>query len=240
MNTFHIILTSVISAVLGILTALATTHYKTKKQQRLEKEKEKDQIRLKYLNPLLVASIDYHERMVDIKERRRDEDKKNKLVTWFREIKTNNRANQQLFEYWVNDEGFFAMSTLYVTAVYLFYAGQIRRELPFIELAPGDDKALLIHLSKVRAAIGGKWGIWENIQDSIGAYLGDETHKRVMSYRGFCNMLIDKSEMVWFNRLIDFYRDIDKKTEEHIDKIVTSVQALIYFLNLNMKLKKDE
>lgn len=240
MNTFHIILTSVISAALGILTALATTHYKMRKQHRLEKEKEKDQIRLKYLNPLLVAGIDYLERMADIKERRQDEGKTNKMVTWFREIKENKRTDKQSFEYWINDEGFFAMSTLYVTAVYLFYAGQIRRELPFIELAPGDDKALLNHLSNVRTAIGSKWGIWENIQDSLGAYLGDETNKRVMSYRGFCNMLIDKSEMVWFNRLIDFYRDIDKKTEDHIEKIITSIQALIDFLNRNMKLKKDE
>lgn len=236
MNTIQILLTSIISAIIGILTALITTTYKMKKQQYFEKQKEKSRIRLKYLNPLLVASLDYLERMIDIKKRRQVEEKKNKMVQWFLEIKINKRMDKKSFEYWANDEGYFAISTLYVTAVYFFYASQIRRELPFIELSPGDDKTLLEHISYVRTSIGGKYGIWETIQDSLGAYLLDNRNETVINYRQFCDLIIDQTEYVWFNRLIDFYRDINKKTEDHINKIISSLQSLIEFLNKSMDL----
>lgn len=240
MENIQLIVPALISCVFGIITAFITTSYKLKKQHKIEREKEKDRIRLKYLNPLLVASKDLLERTIDIKRRRMNEEEKNKMIQWFKKIKTNERGDKQSFEYWANDEGYFAMSSLYVTAVYFCYASKIRREFPFIELRPGDDKALLHHISEVRTAIGGKYGIWETIQDSLGSYLINEDDDTVKNYREFCDFILDRSEFVWFNRLIDFYRDIHKKLEDHIENIELSLKALIEFLNTNLDIKRTE
>lgn len=237
---FPVLISSVFGIISAFLTTFITINLKFKKQLRLDKEKENERIRLKYLNPLLVAGMDLLERISDIKERRLNQDTKKQMVSWFMEIRTNNRINPDSFEFWANDEGYFAMSTLYITAVYFAYAGKIRRELPFIELSPGDDKALLSHLSKVRTAIGGTYGIWETIQDSLGSYLINKEDGTIKNYREFCDNIIDKSKYIWFNRLIDFYRDIDKKLEEHIAGIESSLQALVDFLNKNLKIKNNK
>jgi hypothetical protein len=241
-NIVDLLLPALISSVFGIisafLTAYITIDLRLKKQLKVEKEKENERVRLKYLNPLLVAGMDLLERILDIKERRLQEETKNQMVSWFLEIKNNNRTNRESFEFWANDEGYFAMSTLYVTAVYFAYASKIRIELPFIELRPGDDKALLSHLSEVRTAIGGTYGIWETIQDSLGSYLINKEDNTIKNYREFCENIIDKSQYVWFNRLIDFYRDIDKKSEAHIARIESSLQMLVDFMNKNLQIKK--
>lgn len=240
-NIVDLLFPALISSVFGIISAFVTAYItinlRFKKQIKLDKEKESERVRLKYLNPLLVAGMDLLERIFDIRKRRLKEDTKKQMVSWFMEIRKNNRTNRESFEFWANDEGYFAMSTLYITAVYFAYAGKIRIELPFIELSPGDDKALLSHLSNVRTAIGGTYGIWETIQDSLGSYLINKEDSTIKNYREFCDNIIDKSKYIWFNRLIDFYRDIDKKLEEHIAGIESSLQALVDFLNNNLKIK---
>jgi len=235
-----LILTAAISAVFGIVSALITTNYKLRQERSVEKSKENERIRIKYLYPLLVVAQDLLERISDIRRRRRNEKNRNEMMPWFRRIKTDQRNNSSAFEYWANDEGYFAMSTLYITAVYFYYVSKIRREFPFIEINPGDNAALLDHLSDVRISIGGKYGIWEALQDSLGAYLADEKEDKIINYREFCQLIIDRSEFIRFNRLVDFYRDTDKKLEDQFENIESSLKALINFLSLNLNVKRTE
>ena len=53
-----IILPLILSPILGIIAALITTSYKLKREKQREREKEKKHIRLKILNPFLIASED--------------------------------------------------------------------------------------------------------------------------------------------------------------------------------------
>lgn len=235
-----LLIPALISCAFGILSAYFTTNYRFRKQKLLEKEKEKEHIRLTYLNPLLVAGEDLLERILDIKARRKSNQAKADMIQWFKEIKSNDRQNKASFERWANDEGYFAMSTLYVTALYFSHASKIRSELPFIELSPGDDKALLNHISKARTAIGGKYGIWETIQDALGSNLIKNDQGGVMNYKDFCKVIADESEYIWFNRLIDFYRDVHKKLDEHIDNIAASLTDLIEFLVTSLKIKRTQ
>jgi hypothetical protein len=230
------VISIITSLVTGIITGLITISYKLKKQFSIDKEKEYERIRIKYLHPLLVAAQDLLDRMTDIRRRRKNEKEKNKMMQWFRKIKSDS-LDKGSFEYWANDEGYFAMSSLYVTAVYFSYASRIRREFPFIELSPGDNKALLSHIADVRLSIGGKFGIWEVVQDSLGSYLIKKDSDLLKSYKEFCESIIDKAEVSWFNRLIDFFADIDKKLEDHLENIQSSLTSLIDFLAKNLEIK---
>lgn len=232
-DSTKVLLTLFVSPVLGVIAALITTQYKLRQEREIDRDKEKEHIRLKILNPLLVASEDLLERMTDIKRRRNDPAKCGDMKRWFREVKDKRWQDPNAFAYWANDEGYFAMSTLYITAVYFYYAGTIRRDFPFFELAQGSESTLLSHLSEVRASIGGKFGIWEAMQDSLGAYL--VTDGTLKNYRQFCEMIISESQAVWFNRLIDFYRDIHMKLEDQLGNIEHSLEALIAFLRLNLQ-----
>jgi hypothetical protein len=231
-DTTKVWLTLFLTPALGAVAALITTQYKLRQQRLVEQDKEKEHIRLKILNPLLVASEDLLERMTDVKRRRNDPAKRADMARWFRAVKDKPSQDPAYFARWANDEGYFAMSTLYITAVYFYYAGTIRRDFPFFELEHGGESTLLSRLSEVRGSIGGKFGIWEVMQDSLGAYLA--TDGAVKDYRQFCEMIISDTDALWFNRLIDFYRDIHMKLEDQLGNIEHSLKELIAFLRLNL------
>ena len=233
-----LVVPGLISCFFSIIIAVITTNHKLKKQFDIDKEKENERIRIKYLQPLLVAAQDLLERITDIRRRRMNERERNRMMQWFNKVKTDSKADKSSFAYWANDEGYYAVSTLYITAVYFSYANKIRSEFPFIQLSSGDNKALLYRIADVRFSIGGKFGIWEAIQDSLGRYLINEDGT-IKNYRNFTEAISSEDE-VWFNRLIDFYKDIDKKLEDHLENIESSLEALIEFLSDNLQVKRTE
>jgi hypothetical protein len=230
-----VLLTVFVSPFLGVLAAVLTTRYQLRQQRAVDRDKEKEHIRLKILNPLLIAAEDLLDRLTDIERRRKDPAKAADMIRWFAQAKQLPRQDAGRLAFWANDEGYFAMSTLYVTAVYFYYAATIRRDFPFFELVAGGESTLLSHLSETRLSIGGKFGIWEAMQDSLGAYLaaGDA----VKNYRQFCEMIIDEREAPWLNRLVDFYRDVHMKLDDHLGNIDHSLRALIEFLRVNLGIR---
>jgi hypothetical protein len=228
-----VLLPILVSPILGIVAAVITTHYKLRQERDVARDKDKEHVRLKILNPLLIASEDLLERMTNIKRRRHDPAKCEDMKRWFREVKERRGRDPSAFAFWANDEGYYAMSTLYITAVYFHYAGTIRRDFPFFELAQGGETTLLSHLSDARVSIGGKFGIWEAMQDSLGAYLARDGGLK--NYREFCEMIIGEPEAVWFNRLVDFYRDIHMKLDDQLSNIERSLERLITFLRRNLQ-----
>lgn len=237
-NIERLVVTALISCVFSIFIAVITTNHKLKKEFKIAKEKENEQIRIKYLQPLLVAAQDLLERITDIRRRRMNDREKIRMMQWFTKVKTESKADKNSFAFWANDEGYFAVSTLYITAVYFSYASKIRREFPFIQLSSGDNKALLYRIADVRFSIGGKFGIWEALQDSLGRYLINDDGS-IKNYRNFTEA-ISSADAVWFNRLIDFYQDIDKKLEDHLENIESSLESLIEFLSGNLQVKRTE
>lgn len=197
-------------------------------QQTIEQEREKAKIRIQYLNPLRVAATDLFERISAIRSKILDDKARDFLKETFHEIKIKDRDKKEEFASWSNSVGYYAMSTLYITTLYYSRASKIRSELPFIELGPDDDQALLDYLSAVRKSFGGEYNVWETIQDSLGSYIR-KTDGAVMNYREFCQSIIDKTDYIWFLRLIDFYRDIHLKKDE-LSRIAESLSNLIKFL----------
>lgn len=234
-DTTKVLLTLFLAPLLGVVAAFFTTRYKLRQERDDDRDKEKEHIRLKILNPLLIAAEDLLDRLTDIERRRKDPAKAADMIRWFAQVKALPRQDAGRLAFWANDEGYFAMSTLYVTAVYFYYASTIRRDFPFFELASGSESTLLSHLSDARLSIGGKFGIWEAMQDSLGAYLAKDA--TVKNYRQFCEMIIDEKEAPWLNRLVDFYRDVHMKLDDHLGNIEHSLRALIEFLRLNLGIR---
>ncbi len=77
--------------------------------------------------------------------------------------------------------------------------------------------------------MGGAYGIWEELQDSLGNYLLKE-NGNIMDYREFCEEIFDETDYLWFLRLIDFYGDIHIKASAEIHEMVESLQTLDAFL----------
>ncbi|HRP97395.1 MAG TPA: hypothetical protein PL143_14195 [Rhodocyclaceae bacterium] len=234
-DSARLVLQIVLSSGFGVAAALITTNYKFRKERQVERDKEKENLRLKFLNPLLVASEDLLDRLMDIKRRRDDPGKSGEMQRWFRAVADKRAHDSRARASWANDEGYFAVSTLYITAVYFYYAGRIRRDFPFVELGSGGETALLSHLSDVRIAIGGKFGIWEALQDSLGAYM-ETQGGGVKNYRQMCELLIADAEAVWFGRLMDFYRDIHLKLDDQLDNVEHALKALIRFLKAKLEI----
>ena len=74
------------------------------------------------------------------------------------------------------------------------------------------------------------------MQDSLGTYL-ETKDGTVKNYRQFCEAIIDEVDNIWFNRLIDFYRDIHLKWDDHIDNIQHALGELASFLRTNLNIK---
>src|SRR5450755_2618238 len=101
-DSTKVLLTLFVSPVLGAIAALITTQYKLRQEREIDRDKEKEHIRLKILNPLLVACEDLLERMTDIKRRRNDPVKCGDMKRWFRDVKDKRGQDPNAFAYWAN------------------------------------------------------------------------------------------------------------------------------------------
>jgi hypothetical protein len=241
-NFYQMILTAVFSILTAAATALITANFRLREikqqseiQQEVEKEREKSKIRIQYLNPLYISSKDLSTRLNDINSKLEGNNEKEIMLNNFRYFDENTIVNEH-FGNWCNSDGYFCISTLYLTSVYFLHASRVRFELPFIQLSPNEDRKLLAHLSKVREAFGGRFGIWEIIQDSIGTYIKKDNNS-VMNYREFCKEISDKSKFIWFGNLIGFYKDVGGKKPHELKESISALKELLQFLEEAQKIK---
>lgn len=228
-----LVVPAVIGGVVGVISSIFATRAKMREivetyslDQRAKEIEAKTKIRIQYLNPLHIATADLHERFVDIERRVGERD--DLLRNTMRELKDGAHRGREYVD-WVNGLGHYGISTLYLTLVFLAQVRKIRSELPFLELTSGEDQALLGHLARIRRAFGGDYGIWRNLQDSLGSYVR-KADGSLMDYREFCTLLGDDSVFPWFNRLVEFYRDIERKTPAQRGEMAASLSDLLEFL----------
>ena len=151
------IITAIIALVSGAVSAVITAQLKSREldrvfsnkveeiktqmklQQEAEKQSQKANLRLQYVNPLQSATKELVDRIAVI-ESRMGSQFEHDMKDWFRRIKSfwedrnkDDRAKQD-FATWCLYEGSFAMATLHKSAVYFCYASQILQKSPFSEL----------------------------------------------------------------------------------------------------------
>jgi hypothetical protein len=199
--------------------------FRIDEQRKSAEERAKTQI--KYLNPLRIAAIDLQERLGSVNQRVHDAD--SFLTDTVSEVGTRAQRNDERFARWANGIGQYALSTMHLICIYLARASRIRAELPFVQLSSRGDQDLLERLSKVRASLGGEFGIWESLQDSLGDYIIN-ADGALMDYREFCMQLEDAGRAHWFQRVIDYLHDFHKKTPAERQAPIDSLGDLIIFL----------
>jgi len=116
-------------------------------------------------------------------------------------------------------ETYFTASTLYLTVAYIAYATRVREKLPFSTLVPKYNQLiddLVNHIEEFRRSFEGEYGVWSEVQDSMGevAIKPDGT---VINYYEFCDALSNDETCLYFLRLSDFYRDLAIKLPDIIE-----------------------
>jgi hypothetical protein len=224
------LITTALSLISGVFSAFITTKIAEQTKQKEQQEKRKEKVRISYLNPLYIACDEFLDRLRYIEEiLQKSDDAAQKDIASFKFIKNYDRTNNKQFYKWCNGEGYFAISSLYITVIYLCKASRIRSELPFVGLSSDNDKKLLEHLAEVRQSLGRRYGIWEVNQDSLGSYV-TKADGKIMNYREFCELIVDEHSSIWFLTLFDFYSDISKKKDYEVKATIASLEKLKKFL----------
>ena len=241
----QLVLPAIISILSGGVTAFLATGFKLKEfrgqsqiQQEMDKKREEEKNRIQYLNPLRISAEDLKRRLEEIVDVMQDEQEKIKITNGFDYINESSIGNRKAFDKWCNIDGYFCVATLYMTSVYFSRANKLRAEFPIAQLDPDEDEKLLRLLSQVREAFGGRHGIWETIQDSIGSYTR-KPDGSLMNYREYCGEIADSDKHVWFRSLIDFYVSFHKKLDYEVKEVLSALDELSSFLKEMQKRKNN-
>jgi hypothetical protein len=233
------ILGGALGVVGGIVAAIVTSTQKIKELKEEFKLREKEQkreeiakLRRDYLNPLRLSAEELKERLQILKDKQIDDAEAAKVRPWFVKVKDQITGNYRpddrfAFSNWCNGgEGYFAVSTLYLTLAYFATATRIREDMPFTILVPKYNeyiKTITNHIEKIRTDFGGTYGIWEEIQDSMGK-LALQVNDDIVDYKQFYTDILDDNHCSAFLRMADYYVDFKVKD---IETIINSLEALI-------------
>lgn len=220
-----------LTAVCAALGTLVVSQYQKAKSAREISIAKEISNRFKYLDPLRLATENLTWKLFTIEQKIRQKKTGDGGLYWmlntFHCVKEpqeilNRALSTKEFAFWCNGEGFFAVSTIYVTALYFLHARKIRREY-------SDDNELLQKLDAVRVAFGHEYGIYVLLQDSIGEYMCTDD-KTEIGYRTFCMKIYEEEERLWLLNVLDYFREIDKKTDAQRFAISLAVNDLLLYL----------
>jgi hypothetical protein len=239
-----------LTALLGLLSGLIVQERRARLELRAQRdrdvateekalEKERTAVRLEYLDPLLVAVRDYARRTTSILEKvAGSAEEKNQMYDWFHSIKHPRPGSLVDFAYWCNGEGYFAVSTLYLAAVYFHQVKRVRSKFPLNLLDVGEAEELLSALAGVRVALGKHHGIYTTLQDSVGEHVTSPDGSYV-GYRVFCENLYREEERAWLLGVIDYYRKIRDKPPAEIAEVIGALDQLARTVELVSGLRRE-
>ncbi len=231
----------VLTAACGALTAFVAAQYQASKNSRKEVEAKQAAIQFSYLDPLRVAAENFAWKLFAVEDKIRKNQPGSGGLQWmlqqFHCVKEpgailNRDATFTEYGWWCNGEGFFAVSTIYAAATYFLHARRARRECE-------KDIDLMRKLEAVRRALGHEYGVYVMLQDSMGEYLGDDKGMEI-GYRLFCAKLFHEEERLWFLNLLDYFREIDKKTAEQRRAIRVALHELLSYLSKSTGIRAED
>ncbi|MDB9528141.1 hypothetical protein PN498_19265 [Oscillatoria sp. CS-180] len=195
--------------------------------QREESEASRNKINLIYLNPLRLWLEEAYVRLSEIAD---GIDTHGSAAALLFVTQPSDVSKQEAA--WFNSEGCYLVSTCYITACLFFAIKQVRDNIPYLRLAKGSDTELMTLLFQVSQAFLQELGVFYVIQPSIGNDVYLAAHKRLMTYREFCELLQQPEQRVWFDRLILFYLETGAgKKRARIQTALRAIQALSTFLD---------
>jgi hypothetical protein len=244
-NLLTKVLLLVVGALAGILSGMAGTAFKNRLDRKAETDKAKTSFWADYLYPLRVAASELRDQIVQIYKKvaaekdipEKDLKENYHLRKWFQwakdhiiGVKDNLSDEQRRADFAMHSGGIGceAVSTLYVTAYYLFFATRIRLQTPY----KGGDDELLHCIDEVRRGFS-QLEFYRVTQDSTGVSMKNKTGD-VMNYREFGEALTDKAERAWFLTLADTYFKLHRQDPEHVHMVIRQLDALISVLDTRL------
>jgi hypothetical protein len=244
-------------AIAGIFSGAIGAYYKASLDRKSELKKSEAAIRIQYLYPILMIAVELRAKLVHImgvlqkeKDDTRPEPEMNdpndyRLRFWFWQCKeyvteskfgeTAEDRKRQLAMH-SGGAGYDAVSSLYITASYLWHATRIRLRIP--SDLEGRGIELLQHLDRVRDSLE-VLEFYDVAQDSTGASVTSKTGD-VMNYREFCEAMTSDAERAWFLTLCDVYFKLYRRSLEDVHQVDVSLAALIVFVRDVLALDKHE
>jgi hypothetical protein len=151
---------------------------------------------------------------------------------WFQEAKNHADGSVRIeyFPDWCCYVGIFAVTTMYWTCQFLKASRDLRYHSPFVEVDAGYDRSLQEHLTNVRQAFIGEWGLWDSSQEII-AELVSNPQGQAWNYQDFCIALDsrDRFKIGPLLRPFDYY--IQYFSLANSQKLQQSLIELITFLD---------
>jgi hypothetical protein len=152
--------------------------------------------------------------------------------SWFQEAKNHADGTVRIgyFPDWCCYVGIFAVTTLYWTCQFLRASRELRYHSPFVEVDIGYDRSLQDHLTKVRQAFVGQWGLWDSSQEIV-AELISNPQGQTWNYQDFCLALDSRDSFKIGPLLRPFDYFIQFFSLEDSRRIQASLNELIKFLD---------
>jgi hypothetical protein len=228
------LLTLLAGAVLGIVGTAFKGYYDRREQSR----RTETAIWLNLLTPLNVAAAELSGQLRQAFEHvSKDQDTPGyHLQDWFERCKqyvvapSEEWPDDQRLEHFAmhsGGEGTEAISTLYITALYLFYATQVRYSPPEVASRNWAER-LRVRVDAVRHAYEAI-EFYPVTQDSTGLSMKRDDGT-VKNYRQFGESITAKAERGWFLTLTDVYFKLRQQEPGKVDQILRSLDALSAFL----------
>jgi hypothetical protein len=220
-QVFLLVVTGLCAGFGGILSAQFAAWLSAGKDKKARQTAD----RLELLDPLSQAAESLGWKLRTIADKIRENKAGNGGLQWmlgqFHGVKHQTRTETD-YANWCNGEGFFAVSTVYATAILFATAMHVRRK--YI-----SDTRLVKHLDAVSDALAEGYGIYHMIQDSVGENVTMPSGQ-LLTYRLFCERLHQEQERAWFLNVIDYYREVDKKSEVQRAAVRNALNELLTYL----------
>lgn len=221
------LVTAIVSAITSLIVALGSQYFATRAAHSLEKTKERDRITGEYLNPLRLYLEETYARLSRIEDRLK---RGGGICDSLLSVESPEAIND-LPDDWFTSDGYYLMSSCYLTACLFFHMDQVRSKAPYLPLEQGSDTELVNRLFQISLALGKTGGIYYILQGTLAEAMAGKKGRQVISYRTFCEKFRNPQDLIWFKQLVAFYLAIGQgKKGERIDQAKVAIIDLLRFL----------
>lgn len=216
---------AIVGAATALILAVVTHQLGLRQERRRQLEEERHTVNLKYLNPLRLTVVENYSRLLEILRTVANE-RRCAPLTFIRNPSQLRRRSTS----WYNNEGAYLSSSCYLAACLFATMSRIRRDIPFLRLAAGDDTELLVRMRRVSLGYLRELGVFYATQDTIGRLVDPEGS--LMTYGEFTDLIRSRRSGVWTDWLVRYYLETGRAEKMiRIGETLTAMESLMQFLD---------
>ncbi|MET9695185.1 hypothetical protein ABZY81_43655 [Streptomyces sp. NPDC006514] len=224
------LMTALVSALTSGVVAIVTLLLSGRQQRRVDERAEREQLNVRYLNPLRWHAAEVHYRLSLIVAAVDEAGSYPPALVVDEPHEIEGKQPD-----WFMGHGCALISSTYLTACLFTQLMRVRDDFPFLRLAKGDDTKLATLILRVHIAFLSDGGVYYVTQPSIGSDALLDPDGRLRSYREFCELLMDPARRVWVDILIRFHLEAARgDSRARADRVLTALRDLSDFLDKSL------